>query len=224
MRGDVKRALYAGVNAAARSAETAGFTRSRRGYWLANQQETRWELELVFEQEHGEGNFRLEWGVRVTGVAQILEREEIDHAIDCTIAGDVGSLALRQRGMTFIVLSEARAGWLRKALFREVRLRSSDEIADVVQGWIAPLIETLEPLTTRAAVAKFLEDAGRRLGPWFDYPDSHSGRDLKAAAVWALAGDHEAARTALDRWWKSGVDQQFHRAYYKRVAQRLATA
>lgn len=220
MRQAVKRSIYKAVTTGIVPLTEVGLKRERQGYWLCPQLQTRWELEVVFEPPYGDGVFRLEWGVRAARLAELIEREDIDHAMHATVGGDVGSLALRRSKMTMMGIRGGEISWMARWLWG-VRAQSVDEVAARINQWVGgPLLDVLRPLTTYSAVADFLTTFRARFGQTLLYPEDV---DLTVAGLRALEGKRAAAMAALDAWRASipAVNQDVVASMYERVARRI---
>ncbi|GIG55947.1 hypothetical protein Lfu02_03190 [Longispora fulva] len=225
MKAAIKREIDTIVGDGSAALTGAGFHRERTGFWACPAGQLRWELEVVHEPGYGEGVFRLGWGVRVPGVAEILELEDLPGVEHATVGGDVGSLARRRIAMGLLCVESGSVG-LGTRFLRGVRPEAAGVLTNRVREWTAELLEVLRPLTDHLALADFLGTYESRYGKIHVDPDNAGRRLPLIAALRALGGDVPAARENLTRWREvfpeeGSLGYPQLQAKYKRMAARI---
>lgn len=151
-------------------------------------------------QAYGDGVFRVGWGVRVPGVTEILECEELAGTEHATVGGDAGALATRSRRMKMLVVEGGTMSLVNRLLWN-AKPEKPDVLAARISGWLSgPLTEVFEPMTSRQGVVDFLENCQARYGRIEIHPDSQELTLALVAALKGLCGDKPGAFAALDKW------------------------
>lgn len=203
MKPSVKRDTYAAIGKALRSDDDLGFKRRRSGYWTIDSFPLRWELEVIFEDQYGEGVFRVAWGVRAEGVAPLLEQDEIASAYHTTVGGDLGCLARDKGSMLMMCVEGGTPSTLARFLWH-VRAETSDQIAERVTRWTrGPLAKLIDSTRTYLQLASLLEAYPRSHGDRLASPVGGGQTLSTVAALCALGGDADRSRAAMDRWRSS---------------------
>ena len=191
----------AAVQAAiASTAELIPFSSDRRGHWVypAGTGITD-ELEVLPENQHGEGMFRIGWGIRAAGVADVLGLSDLPGTEHATICGDLGSLAERKRGMTMLSLGSGGAGGLTR-LWWGTRGESPEQLGRRIAEWVSRLAPVLRDIDTYDKLADFVRTFPSGYGKVEVHPDNEVGRLQTETALRAVGGDPRGAEDALSRW------------------------
>jgi hypothetical protein len=200
VKPSTKRDINTAVQRAVKEAEHLGLQRQRQGYWTATHGEVQWEVDVLYEQAYGDGVFRVGWGVRVPGVAEILEREELAGTEHATVGGDAGALATRSRRMKMLVVEGGTMSLVNRLLWN-VKPEKLDALATRISEWLSgSLTEVFESMTSRQGVVEFLENYQARYGRIEMHPDSQEMALALIAALNGLSGDTSRAFAALDKW------------------------
>ena len=200
MKQSAKRAIHSAVNAAVAAAAIPNLGRKVQGYWTCpTGPHVTWELETVFEAEHGAGMFRFCWGVRIDGVAAVLDLLDLPGTAHATIGGDLGSLVQRKRGMTMLCLDGVGTGWLARGWWG-TRAESPEALSARIRSWLTDVSPTFLSLDSRRAVAEFVSTFGQVYGHTDVHPDNEDGRLMTAIALRALEGDADWVEAALSTW------------------------
>lgn len=200
MKPSTKRDINTAVQRAVQEAGHLGLQRRRQGYRTATHDEVQWEVDVLYEQAYGDGVFRVGWGVRVPGVAEVLEREELAGTEHATVGGDAGALATRSRRMKMLVVEGGTMSLVNRLLWN-VKPEKLDTLATRISEWLSgPLTEVFESMTSRQGVVEFLENYQARYGRTEMHPDSQEMALALIAALNGLSGDKPGAFAALDKW------------------------
>jgi len=201
MRQTVKRDIHAAVEAAVKSVSTElPLKKVNQGRWrLVTGPRLAVEVDVLLETDHGEGMFRIGWGVRAAGAAAVLDVEDLPGTGNATVGGDLGSLARRVPGMTMLCVKGGDAGALTR-LWWGSRPQKPEELSDKVRGWLVDYLPVLARLRSYADLAGFVETFDVRYGKANVHPETPIGRLQTAIALRALQGDSAAVEESIARW------------------------
>lgn len=199
MESVMRNAVNAVIDSVMVAIEGPVFRRAHSGYWTAEVDQTRREIQAVLEPAYGEGVFRVVWGVRAAGVQAMLDGQEIAGASHATVSGDAGSLATGRRRMHFLCPEGGKTSLINRVLWG-LRPEPADVLAGRIRAWISEaVLPLMQSTTTRAAVAQVLESLPKGRHALIE-PDLDGQRLPAIAALKALNGDKAGASHALDQW------------------------
>jgi hypothetical protein len=158
------------------------------------------EVDVLLESNYGSGVFRIGWGIRVPGVPEVAELEEGKGTQNATVSGDVGSLVQRRRRMHMMCLAGGSTTLFNRLLW-QMKPEPAGVLGTRIAGWLSgPVTAFFHALSTRRAVADFLESGGGQFGRILVEPSISTPPWALIAAIRGLDGDKAGALQAIEQW------------------------